>query len=168
MTAAAMLARHARAAVAIAALLVAGCVTAPIKVGESHLNWVIVTYRPVKGDPCRINLVGTGYIDYIEGASPLVADDFSTDVSNARWQDKYQERLGLQPSEVRTWIQRLVDAGLGQKLGKIPKERQGTTDVVFVRGNIDFKKMACVTDDEKMVAVVRSLIRSVKSNGGRP
>lgn len=168
MTVAAIRARMARATAAVALLILSGCATAPVEVGESHLNWVLVTYRPANGSPCRINLVGVGYVEFIEGASPLVGNDFSTDVSNSSWQDKYQERLGLQPSEVRTWLQRFVDAGLGQKHAKIPKERQGATDVVIVRGNIDFKKMACVTDDEAMVSLVRSLVRSVKTNGGHP
>lgn len=153
---------------AVAALLCAGCATAPIEVSDSQLNWLIVTYRPVGGAPCRINLVGVGYIDFVEGASPLVADDFSTDVGNDQWQDKYQERLGLQPSDIRVWLQRFVDAGLGQSHGKMQKGSEGKVDVAYVRASIDFEKMAWVTDDPELIALVRSLVRSIKANGGRP
>ncbi|MBQ7721651.1 MAG: hypothetical protein IJT64_01950 [Kiritimatiellae bacterium] len=153
---------------AVTAALCAGCATPPVQVGDSQLNWLLVTYQPAKGAQCTINLVGVGYIDFVEGSSPLVSDAFSTDVGNDRWQDKYQERLGLQPEEIRVWLQRFVDAGLGQRHGKLPKDALGNRDVAFMRASIDFEKMAWVTDDPELIALVRSLVKSIKTNGGRP
>ena len=150
------------------AFLFCGCAATHFEVGDSQLNWLQATYAPAGGAACRMNLVGAGYIEYAEGASPLVANDFATDIGNAQWQDRYLERLGVQPSDVRTWIQRFVDAGLAERHIHRPKGGAGKHDVVYVTASIDREKYACITDDARMITVVRNLVQSIKKNGGRP
>ena len=102
------------AALAASLTLLGGCASAPIVVSDSQLNWLQITCRPsAPGAPhCRINLIGVGYIEFIEGHSPRVANDFSLETDHARWQDAYQEKLSVPPDVIRDWLQLFADAGV--------------------------------------------------------
>ena len=45
-----------------------GCASAPIEVSDSQLNWLQITRRPADADAphCRINLMGVGYIAFLQ------------------------------------------------------------------------------------------------------
>ena len=153
---------------ALLLLVAGGCATAPFEVSDSQLNWLLVTYAPQGGKACRVNLIGAGYIDFIEGASPLVTDDFSMKVESELWQDKQQERLGLSPGEIRTWIQRFADAGLARRHKSPSRQNVEKGHVVFIRASVNREKYGFVTDDERLISLVDDLVRSIKVNGGRP
>ena len=102
------------AALAAFLSLLCGCATPPIVVNDSQLNWLQITLTPAEtgANVSRINLIGVGYIEFMEGRSPRVANSFSQDVGNAKWQDVYQEKLGVSPEVIRDWLQLFVDAGV--------------------------------------------------------
>lgn len=154
---------------AIAALLIAGCASTPVMVNDSQLNWLQFKYIPAAQDakPCRVNLIGAGYIEFTEGSSPLVKDDFAVAVDDKNWQDVYRERLGVPPDVIRMWLQRFSDAGVTLP----PKRKKGDDptaepkDIALFRANFNMKKYACASDDEELLNVVRELIAIIKSEG---
>ena len=152
-----------------AALLITGCATPPVTVNDSQLNWLQFKYIPVtKGaKPCRVNLIGAGYIEFTEGTSPLVKDDFSVAVDDRNWQDVNRERLGVPPDVIRMWLQRFSDAGvtLPPKRRKNPDPNAEPKDIAIFRANINMKKYACASDDDELLYAVRELIAIIKSEG---
>ena len=144
-----------------------GCASAPIEVSDSQLNWLQITRRPADADAphCYINLIGVGYIDFMEGRSPRVTNSFSQDVGNAQWQNVRQERLGVSPDVIRDWLQLFVDAGvMDSAKNKISKGNDAKETVLF-QANINREKAMCVTDDEELLNLVHKLIDVIKSQG---
>ncbi len=150
---------------AAAAALIAGCASAPIEVNDSQLNWLNITYQPSEqgAKPCRINLIGVGSIEFMEGRSPRVADSFSQDTGHAHWQDVYQEKLGVPPDIIRGWMQIFVDAGVMDKSKSRPREKGAKRDLAVFHVNINREKAICITDDEELVGHVRHLVSIIKS-----
>ena len=156
---------------ACAALLafLCGCASTPVEVGDSQLNWVAISYQPASpgAKPCRIELIGVGSLEFIEGNSPRVGNDFSQDVEHGQWQDVYQEKLGVPPDVIRGWLQIFVDAGILDRGKKLKKNKAGVArDVAVFRGRINREKVLCATDDEEILRNVRKLIDIVKN--GKP
>ena len=146
--------------------LLCGCASPPIIVSDSQLNWLQITLRPaeVGARMSRVNLIGVGYIEFMEGRSPRVANSFSQDVVNAKWQDVYQEKLGVSPEVIRDWLQLFVDAGvMDSAKNKVSKGDEAGETVVF-QANINREKAVCVTDDEDLLELVHKLIDVVKSH----
>ncbi len=155
------------AALAASLSLLCGCATPPVVVSDSQLNWLQITRRPAEPDArvCRINLIGVGYIEFMEGHSPRVANSFSQDVGNAKWQDVYQEKLGVSPEVIRNWLQLFVDAGvMDSSKNKVSKNNEAKTTVLF-QANINREKVVCVTDDEELLDLVGKLIDVIKARG---
>ncbi len=150
-----------------AAALISGCATAPVEVSDSQLNWLNITYKPAEqgAKPSRINLIGVGSIEFMEGRSPRVANDFAQDTEHEHWQDFYQEKLGVPPDVIRGWLQIFVDAGMLEKSkNKIRKVKDGTPrDIAVFHANIDMDKYVCITDDDELLAQVRRLVAIVKT-----
>ena len=156
---------------ACAALLafLCGCASPPVEVGDSQLNWVAISYQPASPGvkPCRIELIGVGSLEFIEGNSPRVVNDFSQDVGHGQWQDVYQEKLGVPPDVIRGWLQIFVDAGILERGKRLKKNKTGPArDVAVFRGRINREKVLCATDDEEILRNVRKLIDIVKN--GKP
>ena len=155
------------AAIATSLSLLCGCATAPVVVSDSQLNWLQITRRPVDQDilQSRINLIGVGYIEFIEGRSPRVTNSFSQDVGNEQWQSVYQEKLGVPPDVIRDWLQLFVDAGvMDSSKNKVSKDNAAGETVVF-QVNINREKKVCVTDDEELLRLVHKLIDVIKTHG---
>ncbi len=155
------------AAIATSLSLLCGCATAPIEVSDSQLNWLQITRRPVDANvlQSRINLIGVGYIEFIEGRSPRVTNSFSQDVGNEQWQNVYQEKLGVPPDVIRDWLQLFVDAGvMDSSKNKVSKDNAAGETVVF-QANINREKTVCVTDDEELLRLVHKLIDVIKTHG---
>ena len=155
------------AALAASLSLVCGCATRHVVVSDSQLNWLQITRRPSDERilQSRTNLIGAGYIEFIEGRSPRVANSFSQDVGNAQWQSVYQEKLGVQPDVIRDWLQLFVDAGLlDPSKNKVSKDNAAGETVVF-QANINREKYVCVTDDMELLGLVRELVDVIKAQG---
>ena len=155
------------AALAASLSLLCGCATPPIVVSDSQLNWLQITRRPAEPGArvSRINLIGVGYIEFMEGRSPRVANSFSQDVGNAKWQDVYQEKLGVSQEVIRDWLQLFVDAGvMDSSKNKVSKDNEAKTTVLF-QANINREKVVCVTDDEELLDLVGKLIDVIKAHG---
>ncbi len=144
-----------------------GCASAPIEVSDSQLNWLQITRRPtdVEMPQCRINLIGVGYIEFIEGRSPRVANTFSQDVGNAQWQNVHQEKLGVSPEVIRDWLQLFVDAGVMDSAKNKVSKRNDAQETVLFQANINREKAVCVTDDEELLDLVHKLIDVIKLHG---
>ena len=144
-----------------------GCASAPIEVSDSQLNWLQITRRPADANAphSRINLIGVGYIDFLEGRSPRVTNSFSQDVGNAQWQNVREEKLGVSPDVIRDWLQLFVDAGvMDSAKNKISKGDEAKETVLF-QANINREKAMCVTDDEELLDLVHKLIDVIKLHG---
>ena len=155
------------AALAAALSLLCGCASAPIEVSDSQLNWLQITCRPANPDEphCRINLIGVGYIEFIEGHSPRVANDFSQDTAHAQWQDVYQEKLGVSPDVIRDWLQLFADAGVMTSSKNKVSQKNGEGETVLFQASINREKAICLTDDEELLEIVHKLIDVIKSSG---
>ena len=155
------------AALAAFLSLLCGCATPPVVVSDSQLNWLQITRRPAEpgASISHINLIGVGYIEFIEGRSPRVANAFSQDVDNAKWQDVYQEKLGVSPEVIREWLQLFVDAGvMDSSKNKVSKNNEAKRTVLF-QANINREKAICNTDDEELLDLVDKLIDVIKAHG---
>ena len=155
------------AALAVLLSLLCGCATPPIIVNDSQLNWLQITLIPAEAGAklSRINLIGVGYVEFMEGRSPRVANSFSQEVDNAKWQDVYQEKLGVSPEVIRDWLQLFVDAGvMDSTKNKVSKGNEAGATVRF-QANINREKAFCVTDDEELLDLVGKLIDVIKSHG---
>ncbi len=151
--------------------LLCGCASTPRVVGESQLNWIAISYRPASAGlkPCRITLSGTGHIDFKEGLSPRIGNEFSQDVEHSQWQDVYQDKLNVPPDVIRGWLQIFVDAGIMDRKKRISGNRDGSArDTALISGKIHFDNIACVTDDEEILGHVRKLIGIVKDRTSGP
>jgi hypothetical protein len=156
-------------AIAASLSLLCGCATPPVVVSDSQLNWLQITRRSADENilQSRINLIGVGYIEFIEGRSPRVTNAFSQDVGNAQWQDVYQEKLGVHPDVIRDWLQLFVDAGvMDSSKNKVSKNNEAKETVLF-QANINREKAICVTDDEELLRLVHKLIDVIKLHGNR-
>ena len=148
--------------------LLCGCATVPFVVNDSQLNRIQISYRPADkaGKPCRISLIGAGYIEFIEGSSPRVTSDFAIDTENAAWNDVYQERLGVPPDVIRGWLQIFADAGLMDKSRRgrstRPQPEAPARESAVFYADINAQKTLFVTEDEALLAPVRDLIAIIK------
>ena len=136
-------------------------------VSDSQLNWLQITRRPAEpgASISHINLIGVGYIEFIEGRSPRVANAFSQDVDNAKWQDVYQEKLGVSPDVIRDWLQLFVDAGVMDPAKNKVAQKDKAEETVLFQANINREKTMCVTDDEELLELVHKLIDVIKTHG---
>ena len=158
------------AACAALLMLLCGCASTPVEVGDSQLNWISISYRPADAavKPSRLELIGVGSLEFIEGHSPRVNNDFSQAVDHGQWQDVYQEKLGVPPDVIRGWLQIFVDAGILDRKKQIRKNKEGEArDVAVFRGRINREKVFCATNDEEILGHVRKLIAIVKNGNPR-
>jgi hypothetical protein len=134
----------------------------PFVVSDSQLNWLNISYRPanLKRPPCRIAIMGAGYVRYISGESPLVADDFATDTADASWGDVAEEKLGITPAEARALMQGFADAGLMSEPA-VPRGRgkplADAPGVALFNASLNGEKKRCVTANPDLVALVELL-----------
>ncbi len=151
---------------ALATLLGSGCALLerkPTIVSDSQLNWLAVKYRPLDParPPCRIEIVGAGYLDFMIGASPLVADSFATDTENINWDKMNHEKLGMQPGEARRLMQFFVDGGLLQSAKKRGRRQLDDPDVpgiALFRWRINGDAGGSLTSDPELLAIVEDII----------
>lgn len=156
-------------------LALAGCLTDdPIVVSDSQLNWLSIKYRPLPDSsykPCTIDIFGTGLIRYNEGHSPLVANDFATNVDDKHWGEHYRDEIGSTPAEIQQLLQVFVDAGVmtldkDRKRSEKGLDMTTTNGIVIFRAKINGEAGACVTDKPKLIAPVERLVDFIHRGRG--
>jgi hypothetical protein len=149
---------------ALGLLTAAGCTSLfppepPVEVSESQLNWLTIRYRPLAADhpPCRIEIVGAGYLQFAQGESPLVADDFAVDTEHLQWNHLTQEKLGMTPADARQMLQQFVDAGLLDAQARPRGADPGAPGIAACRWRINNRRGGCVTARPELTGLVEAL-----------
>lgn len=147
---------------ALGLLAAAGCASlyppqAPMEVSDSQLNWLTIRYRPLATNrpPCRIEIVGAGYLQFIQGESPLVVDDFAVDTEHYQWNNLTQEKLGMTPAEARRMLQQFVDAGLLGEPRQLRETAPGASGIASCRWRINNQPGGCVTSNPDLTRLVK-------------
>ena len=153
-------------------LLVTGCASLfppakPQEVNDSQLNWLIIRYKPlaVAQAPCRIEVVGAGFLSFDQGQSPLVADSFSIDTEHAQWSNRTQERLGMTPAEARRLLQQFVDAGLLTEPMRLRKTNPDAPGIAVFRWSINNKRGTCISENPELITLIDALIAHITRQG---
>ena len=125
--------------------LISGCgpfwVDPYITVGESSLNWTIITYYNMNRQPIRrtwVEIYGNGLVIVKKGASEQVTNDFARRHKDKGWEDVKTHRLQLDPKEVRDIFQNLVNEGLLDREKTFKASKKDSPDrFIAVKANID-------------------------------
>ena len=112
-----------------------------ITVGESSLNWVIISYYNMNRQPIRrtwVEIYGNGLVIVKKGASEQVTNDFARRHKDKGWEDVKTHRLQLDPKEVRDIFQNLVNEGLLDREKTFKASKKDSPDrFIAVKANID-------------------------------
>ncbi len=161
-----------RLCLALGLLAAAGCASLfppkpPVEVSDSQLNWLAIRYRPIGADrpPCRIEIVGAGYLHFVQGESPLVADDFAVDTEHLQWNNLAQEKLGMTPAETRRLLQQFVDAGLLDEPARPRRTPPGAAGIAVCRWRINNRRGACATSNPALTGLVEELAARLGRQG---
>ena len=145
-------------------MLVSGCASLltgakPLEVSDSQLNWLNIRYRPADTSrhPCRIEIIGAGYLHFMQGASPRLADGFSTDTEHAQWANLTEEKLGMTPAETRALLQRFVDAGLLKEPARPLNLDPDAPGIAWFRWRLNNESGACVTAKADLIGLVDAI-----------
>ncbi len=145
-------------------MLASGCAALfpnakPPEVSDSQLNWLNIRYRPADTSrhPCRIEIIGAGYLHFMQGASPRLADGFSTDTAHAQWANLTEEKLGMTPAETRALLQRFVDAGLLKAPARPRNLDPDAPGIAWFRWRLNNQSGACVTANADLIDLVDAI-----------
>ncbi|MBQ9726067.1 MAG: hypothetical protein IJV65_01000 [Kiritimatiellae bacterium] len=121
----------------------------------SGLDWLEVAYEPAPGDerfpyPVRLSFAGSGRLEMKTGPSPQIADPFSQDYRNPRWNDLVSDSVMFEPDEMKAAFQQLVDEGLVAK-APAPDARKLKRPYVNYAGTINLEKFRYLTDNARLV-----------------
>ncbi len=156
-----------------ALLLTTGCAAfrhppARFVVDDSQLNWINISYKPAtpRRPPCRLDIMGVGYIRFIAGASPRVASNFAIDTEHRQWQNVSEEKIGLTPQEARGIMQHFADAGLMDQPRRPSKTTTEETPgvAVFVY-RLNRRDGRCITAHPALTGLIEALVDEIE---GRP
>ena len=161
-----------RLCLALGLLAAAGCASLfppkpPVEVSDSQLNWLLIRYRPIGANrpPCRIEIVGAGYLHFVQGESPLVADDFAVDTEHLQWNNLAQEKLGMTPAETRRLLQQFVDAGLLDEPARPRRTPPDADGSAVCRWRINNQRGACATSSPELTGIVEELAARLGRQG---
>ena len=130
-------------------------------VDSSPLDWVQFS-RTIHGKgnvaptTIRLQLDGSGYLEYRSGRSPRVKTDFwqKTDANN--WQDIQTDHIVLSREETVKFYQRLVDAGIYDRV-KLTKEEKAAASLAIL-ARIGFEKKLTLTNDPVFIKIFDDLL----------
>ena len=112
-----------------------------ITVGESSLNWTIITYYNMNRQPIRrtwIEIYGNGLVIVKKGASEQVTNDFARRHKDEGWGEIKTHRIQLDPKDVRDIFQDLVNEGLLDREKTFKASKKDSPDrFIAVKANID-------------------------------
>lgn len=128
-------------------------------VDPSALDYVQLrrVLRPIgneKSIVIRLELAGSGYLDYRSGRSVRVRDNFWQESNAPDWQDLQTDHLVLTQEETRIVYQRFVDAGLFDHNQKPPPDGYN----LAIMGCIGFEKRVLFTNDPVYSALFEELL----------
>jgi len=130
-------------------------------VEHSSLDWVQFS-RTIKGNDeknpvtVRLQLDGSGYLEFRSGRSSRVKDDFWQQSPTDNWQDIRTDRVVLSQDETVKIYQRLVDAGVYDRIKQTKEEKAEATLAILAR--IDFEKKLVVTNDPVFIKIFEDLL----------
>jgi hypothetical protein len=150
----------------LALILMCGCTTLDnmnkkrFTVESSSLDWVQFS-RTVKvkdEDPVtvRLQLDGSGYLEYREGRSGRVKDDFWQQSNDDNWRDIKTDRIVLSRDDTVKIYQRLVDAGIYDRIKQTKEQKAKATLAILAR--IDFEKKLVLTSDPVFIKIFDELL----------
>ena len=112
-----------------------------ITVGESSLNWTIITYYNMNRQPIRrtwVEIYGNGLVIVKKGASEQVTNDFARRHKDAGWEEIKTHRIQLDPKDTRDIFQNLVNYGLLDREKTFKASKKDSPDrFIAVKANID-------------------------------
>ena len=130
-------------------------------VSPSALDYVqFVTHVPDtsgRAHTVRIELRGSGYLEYRAGTSERVRTGFWESPSAVSWEDLDERHVALSPADTLRILQRVVDAGLFDRGGS--RDISVTRRPLFVQASIGREKQIRVTDEEVFYNIFRDLLR---------
>jgi len=127
----------------------------------SSLDWVQFS-RTIngKGDVApvtvRLQLAGSGYLEYKSGRSTKVTTDFWQDTSASNWHDIHTDYIVLSKEETLKYYQRLVDAGVYDRIKQTKNETEGANLAILAR--IEFEKKLILTGDPVFIKIFDELL----------
>jgi len=126
-------------------------------VEESGLNWLEINHVKKQGSlRVRVWVDGNGIVTVREGKSPLVGNDFATDVKDPKWADVREYRLNIPRENVVPIFQMLVDHGLFEKQDK---DAKGSEDeLVMARANIQHKTISSAISDPELAEYLKNVV----------
>ena len=92
----------------------------------------------------RLELTGSGYLDYRSGRSVRVRDNFWQEEQSPDWQNLKTDHVVLSTEETQAFYQRFVDAGLFDYRNS--KKQVNSARAITVFGCVGFKKKYILTD----------------------
>ena len=138
----------------------------PVVVKDSQLNWLEVCYLPGAGQPAvQLSLMGSGLIRIKRGSSPLVANDFSQDIANVKWNDVDVDQINVEPARLREIFQALVNRGLLRETDKdfAPSANRGVP-TARITGLLDKEHVVRIAVEPELVGFIRDLVKLFDDN----
>ncbi len=130
-------------------------------VESSSLDWVQFS-RTIQGDDkvepktIRLQLDGSGYLEYKSGKSSRVKNDFWQESEADNWQDLQTDHIVLSQEETVKYYQRLVDAGIYDRVKQTKEEKAVASLAILAR--IDFEKKLTLTSDPVLIKIFDELL----------
>jgi len=130
-------------------------------VESSSLDWVQFS-RTIQGNDkevprtIRLQLDGSGYLEYRSGKSSRVKNDFWQESNSDHWQDMHTDHLVLSKSDTLKYYQRLVDAGIYDRV-RLSKEEKAIASLAIL-ARIDFEKKLTLTSDPVLIKIFDDLL----------
>ncbi len=127
----------------------------------SPLDWVQFS-RTIHGKEnvapvtIRLQLAGSGHLEYRSGRSTRVKTDFWQKTDSANWQDIQIDYIVLSRQETERIYQRLVDAGVYDKV-KLSKEETAAASLAIL-ARIGFEKKLTLTSDPVLIKIFDELL----------
>jgi len=150
------------------ALLTIGCGCSIFKgkkplsmVTASQLNWLEITYLPgAEQPPVQFSLMGSGFVRIRRGNSPLVANDFTQDVTNIQWGDIQTDQINVQPADLHLIFQSLVDRGLMREPDKafVASASRGVP-TAHINGTLNYEHVKRVAVEPELIGFIRDLLK---------
>lgn len=130
-------------------------------VESSSLDWVLFS-RTIKNNDkstpkiIKLELYGSGYLKYSSGKSSRVKTGFWQNTESENWQDIQTDQIVISRDETLKFYQRLVDAGVFDKV-KTSKEEQARASLAIL-ARIGFEKKLVLTNDPVFIKIFDDLL----------
>lgn len=155
-------------AIACALIALAGCASLSqvrFAVKPSALDYVQL--RRIQGTNTdtpprviRLELTGSGYLDYKSGRSVRVRDNFWQESNSENWRDLKSDHIVLSAEETLAFYQRFVDAGLFDQ--RTTEQQDSDAAALTIMGCIGFEKKIIFTKAPVYNEIFDELLEKLK------